>query len=643
MLAVLFLGLLGMPVALAQVALESVVNGTGGVAGSGPTTNGPAAGDQVVTLRHNTNNPAGNAMVARTPAIDVTYRLTSQQYTGLTDAQGYTANTGRNAVFFGGGASSSPTITPSAGVIYQNLSGLGSASASHLTSVSPAAAGQGIDLVANAGVRLVVSTDAIATRAPVPATSSRVRMADLEIRFSAAVDNPILHFAGLGAVTGSPNGVTPLSISAEFDVMTPGVTLTRLSGNSALVLSGNQINNGAANPGASCATGVGACGSVRVNGTGLTVVTLRVYLRGNGAYSSWNGNGDDFNGDGLLIGVSVVEPTPTVTVRKISNGGAGTFNFTGTNGYAATAVTTAVAGTPVNGTTRTLGTVGASTDITEATTPGYRLTGVSCTGLGSGGTATVSGLSAGGVAGGGTVRLSAAATTFNSDIVCTFTNEKLPILRLRKSLPNGRVQATDQFSLSMTGPNAPTAITTTGSGSTATGILTHAGATTGSLYTLAEGAAGTTVLAQYDSTYTCTNARAGGQTPSGTGVSFGITPVAGDDLTCTFANAARLADVSILKTASDPVRLPGQAVQFTLLVSNAGAAAANGTQVRDPVAAGLDCTALSCTAAGAAACPVSPTVAGLQAAPGLTIPTLPAGGSISLLLTCTVTASGFTP
>ena len=39
---------------------------------------------------------------------------------------------------------------------------------------------------------------------------------------------------------------------------------------------------------------------------------------------------------------------PTVTIRKISNGGVGTFNFTGTNGIAPTALTTTAAGTAVS-------------------------------------------------------------------------------------------------------------------------------------------------------------------------------------------------------------------------------------------------------------------------------------------------------
>src|SRR5690606_2152264 len=122
-----------------------------------------------------------------------------------------------------------------------------------------------------------------------------------------------------------------------------------------------------------------------------------------------------------------------------------------------------------------------------------------------------------------------------------------PILRLQKSLPNGRAVAADQFTLGVSGPNAPAAVTTTGSGSTATGTLTHSTATAGSAYTLSETGAGGANLANYTTTYACTNARSGGQAPSGSGTGFSVTPVAGDDLTCTFANARKTVQFRLAK------------------------------------------------------------------------------------------------
>jgi uncharacterized repeat protein (TIGR01451 family) len=102
------------------------------------------------------------------------------------------------------------------------------------------------------------------------------------------------------------------------------------------------------------------------------------------------------------------------------------------------------------------------------------------------------------------------------------------------------------------------------------------------------------------------------------------------------------ADLSITKSATPGDVQPGDEVAYTLLVGNAGPAAADGAVVTDPQPAGLDCSAgtLACGAeAGGAVCPASPTVPALQGS-GLVIPTFPMGGSLQFTLTCTVTASG---
>ena len=102
------------------------------------------------------------------------------------------------------------------------------------------------------------------------------------------------------------------------------------------------------------------------------------------------------------------------------------------------------------------------------------------------------------------------------------------------------------------------------------------------------------------------------------------------------------ADLAIVKTVSVDDVAPGDAVVYTLAVTNNGPESANGARVTDPQPIGLDCSAgpLTCgNEAGGAVCPASPTVSDLQGA-GVTIPALPAGGSVEFALTCTVTASG---
>ncbi|WP_213602061.1 prealbumin-like fold domain-containing protein [Pseudoxanthomonas japonensis] len=552
-----------MATASAQVTLESVDNAV--LAGSGPTGNGPSAAAQVVTLRHNTDNPTGNTMVARTPAVTVTYALSNQQFANLTATDGYPANTGGNAVFFGGNSKGAGLpAAPLEDAIYHAVNGVGGATANLFTSAN-AAAGQGISLTANGTVRVMLSTNAIAVRAPATPLTARVRMADLELTFSTPVDNPVLHVVGLGSVV---NGSVPQPYTAEFDVLTPGVTLTRLSGNTPFAVTGNQINNGAAVPAASCSTN-GACGSVRFNGTGITTLSLRMFLRGAGDSGAvWaNLESGVFNADGIGIGVSLTEPPVTVTVRKVTEGGTGTFDFSGNNGYTATSVTTVTAGTEVAGTTRTLSAANTATTITEATVAGYRLSGITCTGLGAGGIATVGTLPAAGVAGGGAVTLDAAATALGSNIVCTFSNERLPVIRVQKVLPDGRAGASDQFTLRIAnGATVLQSATTNGSSTAPTQSATLSPATVGTSYTLSEIASGTTSLANYSTTYSCTNARSGGQTPSGNGSTFNVTPAAGDDLTCTFSNARR-PRLTLIKTVTNDDGGTQPATAWTLSAS----------------------------------------------------------------------------
>ena len=105
-----------------------------------------------------------------------------------------------------------------------------------------------------------------------------------------------------------------------------------------------------------------------------------------------------------------------LTLRKTSLGGVNSFGFTGTNGVVAQTLTTTTPGTPLAGTAQTLTTSGMATTLTESTTPAtYRVTDITCTGMGAGGTATPDLANR-------TVSLSAAATAAGSDIVCTFTN-----------------------------------------------------------------------------------------------------------------------------------------------------------------------------------------------------------------------------
>jgi large repetitive protein len=99
-----------------------------------------------------------------------------------------------------------------------------------------------------------------------------------------------------------------------------------------------------------------------------------------------------------------------------------------------------------------------------------------------------------------------------------------------------------------------------------------------------------------------------------------------------------VAFLSISKTNGTTTVVAGATTTYTITVSNAGPSAADGALVKDAVATGLACTTLSCSSGGAS-CPAVLDIPTLQST-GLAISTLPANTSVTLALTCNVTATG---
>lgn len=210
-----------------------------------------------------------------------------------------------------------------------------------------------------------------------------------------------------------------------------------------------------------------------------------------------------------------------LTIRKTSVGGVGSFGFIGTNGVATQTLTTATVGTPVSGATQVLTSIATPTSITEDTTPStYRVTDITCTGLGAGGAATPDLANR-------SVVLDTAATAAGSDIVCTFTN------------------------------------------------------------------------------------------------------------------TLQQADLQVVKTASPNPVVSGDVVSYTLVVTNNGPNAVTNAVLSDAPSSGQTCTAsATCTATGGATCPSPSVPAATLLGGGMTIPNLPMGGQVTVVLPCTVTASG---
>jgi uncharacterized repeat protein (TIGR01451 family) len=356
-------------------------------------------------------------------------------------------------------------------------------------------------------------------------------------------------------------------------------------------------------------------------------------------------------GDG--IGYVLISVPGCVRTAKISQGDTGgfTYNYSsnvvtpGDIAVGSETVTTTVSGTAATSGYHYLHDYGTSATLTETVPAGYILNSASCTDANSAITGSTGSF---GSLLGSTITIPGVNVRAEADIVCTFTNTKQPILRLSKTLPNGRIAPGNQFTLNIAGTNGPASATTTGATNTPAEAATLNNAAVGASYVLSEVAAGTTTLTNYASSISCSNGGTGGNTttlPSGTGTSFNVTPAAGDNISCVYSNAAQVADLSIGKSANPTSVISGGLVTYTLTVNNAGPVAANNSILRDAPGTDLDCTqgglaAPTCAASGGAACPAGLTNAGLTGSGGVTIPTLPSGGGVVVTMQCRATASG---
>ncbi len=98
------------------------------------------------------------------------------------------------------------------------------------------------------------------------------------------------------------------------------------------------------------------------------------------------------------------------------------------------------------------------------------------------------------------------------------------------------------------------------------------------------------------------------------------------------------ADLAITKTDGVTSVNAGGTTTYTIVVSNAGPGAANGAVFTDPAVANLSVTSVTCgSPSGGAACPTGPnTTIALMQGPGIVVPTLPAGGSVTFTVNATV-------
>jgi fimbrial isopeptide formation D2 family protein/uncharacterized repeat protein (TIGR01451 family) len=143
---------------------------------------------------------------------------------------------------------------------------------------------------------------------------------------------------------------------------------------------------------------------------------------------------------------------------------------------------------------------------------------------------------------------------------------------------------------------------------------------------------------------TATTSTAGATNTAVVTAPAGIIDTVPGNNTSTVLTAIGVANLAVTKTDGTTTVAAGGSTSYTIVATNGGPSPANGTRIYDPVATGLSCTATPvCVASGAASCPVGLTMAQLQnttAPAGVAIPTFGSGGSITITVTCGITATG---
>ena len=247
-------------------------------------------------------------------------------------------------------------------------------------------------------------------------------------------------------------------------------------------------------------------------------------------------------------------------------------------------------------------------------------------------------------------------------ITATLTVSPSADLVITKSTGNATPSAGGTFTFTIViGNNGPSAVTDAtwtdtlpvGLG-TITGIVTNGGITAvgagtsviSGTSTLASGQVATVtfqVSVAPGATGTQTNT-ASVTAPVGT-----IDPNLGNNSSTVVVTIGQVASLSVTKTNGTTSLVAGSTTAYTVTFANGGPSAANGAVVKDASSAGLVCTSVVCTGtSGGASCPSSLLPQGTLVVSGATnffstgetIGTFPANSTVTLIVNCSVTATG---
>lgn len=306
----------------AQVSTLEMVSGTpNNGAYNLPVTGynfGPTTANHVVTFAEDAANNSHFTAYNPSPGgpVTATFAFSAQNYTGfsygpggnnittgLVFGAGPSLSTGgtvqqvspfnsfdfMNAFYGDGIGPNNPMFTSNLGIPTNGVDGDGSAFGNDINS--------GVEVFTVAQRQFDLGTPF--------GTANRYNYGTLTITFSRYVKDPVIHLAGLGGSyrylpTGQPDipaNYRSTFFSTELELVGPG-TLSILSGNPNLAISGKNILNSATIPNGGSQANAGnfnnfgaASGSVKITGT-FNSITLRVWLRGcDASQFGWSSNG----------------------------------------------------------------------------------------------------------------------------------------------------------------------------------------------------------------------------------------------------------------------------------------------------------------------------------------------------------------
>lgn len=284
----------------------------------------------------------------------------------------------------------------------------------------------------------------------------------------------------------------------------------------------------------------------------------------------------------------------TVTVRKVTLGAAGgPFSFSQTNlASTPSSITTTSPGVaaPASPTAINITTIGTAVTLTETVASGYAISSASCTDTNSAVTGNTGSF---GTLSGTTLTIPASRVVAGAKFDCIVTNRKIPTVSLQKITLGG---SGGPFTFAATNlASSPSGITTTATGTAAPASPTAIAVTTnGTDVTITE----TIASGYFISGATCTDANAAitgntgsiGSLSGSTLTIPGAAVVDGADFRCTFTNTLAVPQLAVAKSASVAnVNAAGDAITYTVTVSNTGNVTVTGISVTDPLGT-LVCT-----------------------------------------------------